>query len=938
MDYNDNRERDILKKAETIQKYFNKINISRTDDLHSYETNRKEDMYTAFGSQKTSLEGFTSVDQSRIQRYREYEQMAYVPELNAGLELYADDASLYNDENRVLEVTSENQDVVDTLEDLWFSSLDLNANLWHIVYNTCKYGEAFYEIIPDSFKNPKKVKFIRYIPPRYIARQEEDGNLLGFLIKTPDNTSGGGATAYSMAGGGEEIFLKPWQIVHFKLDDKEFEPYGKSVVENGRLSFKQMKLIEDAMLIYRISRAPERRVFNIPVGQLPYREAMQKVEDFKQKYRKTPWIDPTCTSLDTEIPLLNGEVKSLRELIEDYDSGKKNWVYSIDRDNGNQVVPGEILWAGVTRKNTKVLKITLDDGQTFKFTPDHKFLMRDGSYKEAQYLEEGDSIMPLYSKKTKKGYKSVYNPKSGKYYPRYMMSARYTNDNLWNSDWKKSLNEEEYNRIVEGIQIDDVIDGAIQFNTRKQVAEYLNCNPGVILNRLYENGYSNWQEFYRDVNGLENKEDYIRSAVESSNNPKELKTIIGCSLPTAYKYFDQYKSEPVNHKIVSIGEDEEAIDTGTLTINHYHNFAIGRQDSGVFVKNSGEINYKANPLSINDDFFLPQRPDGTGVKIDYMQGGQQLGEIDDARYFKEKILRTMRIPLSYLTGEMQGDVARTSLATMDVRFAKTIERIQKMIIKGLEKVSIIELAFKRFRIDDMYDFQLKLTTPSKIYEMQELETLTQKLNVIQTAMGLADDNGKPYLPREWLYKYINNFSEKEISDIKLMQQTEMIEKQEDARRLELMQQQGAEPGEAGGGEMPGGGPGLAEVPIGEPGGAEGLGGEEAGGEEAGGEAEGGGEEGTPVAAASGGGAAVDVASKILNIAGNDFLLENEDSIREVINFVKQQGETHKITKDNNKYNRRKKRIYENGFNQLFVRGEFRGLIRRRKKENNVLKD
>src|SRR6056297_1561771 len=327
--YNETRTKDVLKKAETIQKYFNKISVTRTSDLQSGGT-KDDDVYTAFGSYKTSLEGFTSIDQSRIQRYREYEQMAYVPELNAGLELYADDASLYNEDDRVVEVTSDNQEVVDTLEDLWFNSLDLTSNLWHIIYNTCKYGEAFYEIIPDNFKNPKKVKFIRYIPPHYVARQEQDGNLLGFLVRVPPESTG---ATYSMSGDGEEIFLKPWQIVHFKLDDKEFDPYGKSVLENGRLAFKQMKLIEDAMLIYRITRAPERRIFNIPVGQLPYREAMQKVEAFKQRYRKTPWIDPTCTSLDTEIPLLNGEVKSLEELIEDYNYGKKIWVYSIDRDN-----------------------------------------------------------------------------------------------------------------------------------------------------------------------------------------------------------------------------------------------------------------------------------------------------------------------------------------------------------------------------------------------------------------------------------------------------------------------------------------------------------------------------------------------------------------------------------------------------------------------------
>lgn len=638
--------RDVIKKAETIQKYFNKISITRASDLVGGESPDNE-VFTAFGGYKTSLEGFTSIDQSRIQRYREYEQMTYVPEMNAGLELYADDASLYNEDDRVVDVQADNQDVAETLNNLWFRSLDMNSNLWHIVFNTCKYGDAFYEIIPDNYKNPKKIKYMKFIPPEYVARQEQDGNLLGFLVRIPNEDNAN--VTYSTTGEGEEVFLKPWQVVHFKLDDKEFDPYGKSVLESGRLAFKQMKLIEDAMLIYRISRAPERRIFNIPVGQLPYREAMSRVEDFKQKYRKTPWIDPT----------------------------------------------------------------------------------------------------------------------------------------------------------------------------------------------------------------------------------------------------------------------------------------------------SGEINYKANPLSINDDFFLPKRPDGTGVTIETLQGGQQLGEIDDVRYFKEKILRTMRIPMSYLTGEMTGDVAKTSLAAMDVRFAKTIERIQKMIIKGLEKLSIIELAFKRFRIDDMYNFQLTLTTPSKIYEMQELETLTQKLNVIQTATSLVDENGKPYLPREWLYRNINKFNEEEIATIKLMQQAEMAQKQEDARRAEMAQQAteaGTEAGVAGGGEFPGGAEGGEEATA--AGGTEGGGG--AGAEADVGAPEGGGEEATaggeegPAPADSGGGAEMEVASKILNIASEKFLLENEGDLREVINFVKAQGENAQITKDKPKDKKRKYKMYENSFDTLFLKGEFKGLIRRKKP--TVLKD
>jgi hypothetical protein len=938
--------------------------------------------------------------------------MCYIPELNAGLELYADDSSLYNEYDHVVTTEAENQDVTETLEDMWFHSLDMNANLWHIVYNTCKYGEAFYEVIPDSYKNPRKIKYIRWLPPQYVARQEQDGNLISFLVRIAPEDTG---VSYTTSGQGEEYVLNPWQIIHFKLDDKEFEPYGKSVLESGRLAFKQMKLIEDAMLIYRIARAPERRIFRIPVGNLPYRDAMNRVEDFKQKYRKTPWVDPTsgeinykanplCLAFDTPIDLLDGRTETLSTLIKEYNEGKENWTYSIDRENGNKIVPGKIEWAGPTRKDAQLVEVYIDNGKSIRCTPDHKFLLRNGEYKEAQYLEKGDSLMPHYTKESNKklgnksdGYHLVYNPKENRY--RYV--HRVVAESIFVDIPKENVvHHIDYNK--KNNRPDNLLECTrdehckIHNNSTKDYSKLLGSNNGrwknITFNEIAEWSRSNARSFddicdhfgcsIRVINsriklhGLTKKEfckkymlpnknrfnylkkDYItprkvKEIIKKNKikNSVDLQKILNVSWPTLKKHLgcdsiSRFIKETLmpredllklradksiqeiadcfeasytmvrnrlleenilNHKVDKVVWLDQKEDTGCITVAKYHNFT----SSGIVIKNS-----------INDDFFVPTRPDGTGVSIDNLPGGQQLGEIDDVRYFKEKILRTMRIPMSYLTGEMTGDVAKTSLSAMDVRFAKTIERIQKMVIKGLEKLAIVELAFKRFSLEDMYNFQIKLTPPSKIYEMQELEAMTQKLNVIQTALQLVDDNGKPYFPREWLYKHINNFNDQEISNLKIMQQAEMIEKQEDAKRLEMMQQQAqpTEAGVAGGGETPA----APEV---------GGGGEEAAA--GGGETPevGGGEE---AAAAGGeGGAPMEVASKILNVAGKEFLVENEDDIRSLIKFVKEYRENAQITKDN--FKSKKRKLYENSFHMLFKEGELKGLIRRRKK-NKVLKD
>lgn len=989
------RENDITKKAEVIQQYFNKIGITKIKDLTIPKDQDSRSIY-AIDAYRTSPENLTIVDQGRLQRYREFEQMCYVPELNGGLELYSDDGSLYNEDDEVIGAQSDDQNIKDTLHDLWFKALDMNSVLWHVFYNTCKYGDAFYEIVPDNYKNPKKIKYLKFVPPNFVVRVEENGNLLEFVVKiSPDSRTPTSATFYSSQEA-EEFHLKPWQMVHFKLDDKEFEPYGKSVLEHGRLTFKQMKLIEDAMLIYRISRAPERRIFKIPVGNLPYREAMKRVDEIKARFRKTPWIDPItgdisykanplCIALDTKIDLLDGRSVELKDLIKEYKAGKENWTYSIDRENGNKVVPGEIEWAGITRKDADLVEVYIDNGKSIRCTPDHKFMLRDGSYKEARDLLVGESFMPKYTKTSKKGYELVYNPKTRKYIPTYMVVAREEHTKDWNRRWtKRTIHHVDFNKsnndpknllIIENK--DHVKLHGDLSKKNWQIPEYREKQI-VSRKRAWADASDERRQKQSDLMAQYNKSDkhrkattkrnnkfwadpilkektsqnmrkpksttekmkinfdekfweFINEEILSNNHQADVVRALNCNikflthfetctprnknqvhrhmLGKAYriKGFDNFKeySEFIkngeNHKVSKVVWLSEKEDTGCITVKRYHNFATNE----VVVRNS-----------INDDFYVPIRQDGTGIQIDYEPGGQLLNEIKDVEYFKDKILRTMRIPIAYLTGEMTGDVARTSLSAMDVRFAKTIERIQKQIIKGLEKIAIVELAFKRFTIEDMHGFKIDLTAPSKIYEIQELETFTNKLSTISTAMALADESGSMFLPKEWLYKKILKLTDQEISNIKLMQQREAAEKVEATAAAEAGTT-GAE--EFGGGMTPG------------------VGGIEMGGPEAGapgGEievraGEGGLEAGPPpdeIAAEKGGGAEL-AASQIMKIAGQNFLVENEEDIMDLIKFIKEHRETEKITKD--KFIKSKKKLYENNFDQLFIHGELKGLIRRK---------
>jgi GH24 family phage-related lysozyme (muramidase) len=136
-----------------------------------------------------------------------------------------------------------------------------------------------------------------------------------------------------------------------------------------------------------------------------------------------------CLSLDTKIKLLDGRDITLQQMIDEYNSGKINWVYSCHPTTGN-IVPGKVTWAGITRKNTNVMKLTFDNNESVIVTPDHKFPIKDVGFVEAKDLQLGQSMIPLYTKKQKlytrgKTYEMLFQNDTAKWIPTHRMVAEY---------------------------------------------------------------------------------------------------------------------------------------------------------------------------------------------------------------------------------------------------------------------------------------------------------------------------------------------------------------------------------------------------------------------------------------------------------------------------------------------------------------------------------
>jgi hypothetical protein len=366
----------------TVKNY--KQDQGKNGTLSAYELFRKN--HSSVYSSAMSAYG----TYDRLARYSDFSEMDYTPEINSALDIYAEEVASPGVDNQILSIYSENKDVERLLNELFFDTLNVNFNLTAWVRNLCKYGDfcLFNDVHPGN-----GVLNVIPIPINELEREEN------YDPKDPM------AVRYRWVTQGNTV-LENWQVTHFRLlGNDAFLPYGSSVLEGARRVWRQMVLAEDAMLVYRVVRSPDRRVFYIDVGNVPPEEVPMYMEQAQASLKKSQVVDkttgrvdmrynPMCNSLNTSIKLQDGRMTSLGDFIKEWEGGKQDqWVYSVDLD-GKRLVPGRVVWAGVTRRDAEMVRVHIDSGAYFDCTPDHRFMLRDGSYREASQLQPDDALMP----------------------------------------------------------------------------------------------------------------------------------------------------------------------------------------------------------------------------------------------------------------------------------------------------------------------------------------------------------------------------------------------------------------------------------------------------------------------------------------------------------------------------------------------------------------
>ena len=412
----------------------------------------------------------------KLDLFKDYEMMDQDPIIASALDIYSDESTVTNIEGEILKVKSENTKVQKILHNLFYDVINVEFNLWSWIRNMTKYGDFYLQLdIVDKYG----VVNVKPISAYEITRLEDHDPANPQLIQ------------FEIADDKKEI-KENYEIAHFRvLSDTNFLPYGRSMLENGRKIFKQLTLMEDAMLIHRIMRAPEKRVFKIDVGNIPPREVEQFMQRIINKMKKTPVIDQA----------------------------------------------------------------------------------------------------------------------------------------------------------------------------------------------------------------------------------------------------------------------------------------------------TGDYNLKYNVESVTEDYFLPVRGGDSGTEIDTLPGLSNNDAIDDIEYLKNKLMASLRIPKAFLGYEEGLSGGKATLAAEDVRFSRTIERLQKIIVSELTKIGIVHLYSQGFDDSDLIDFSLELQNPSMIHEQEKLELMTQQVEVAERAIDTK------LFSREWLYDNVFDFSDEEKKELF----DGIVEDTKQKFRLESIENEGSDP-------------------------------------------------------------------------------------------------------------------------------------------------
>jgi len=280
-----------------------KLKVSDTSRTQSVAHNNLIDRYQKLFT-NSGLSGYSDsllTKTMRLNLFKDYENMDNDPIVSSALDIYADESTIKNEFGDVLNITSDDEDIRKILHNLFYDVVNIEFNLWPWVRNMCKYGDFYLKL---DITEKLGITGCQPISTYEMFREEGTDPSNPEYVQFVHDVSMGGTAQGS--GPSERTNYENYEVGHFRLlSDTNFLPYGKSMLEGARKVWKQLTLMEDAMLIHRIMRAPEKRVFKIDIGNIPPGEVDNYMQQVINKMKKVPYVDQTTGQYNLKFNMQN---------------------------------------------------------------------------------------------------------------------------------------------------------------------------------------------------------------------------------------------------------------------------------------------------------------------------------------------------------------------------------------------------------------------------------------------------------------------------------------------------------------------------------------------------------------------------------------------------------------------------------------------------------
>jgi hypothetical protein len=935
----------------------NQLKVADTNQIQStgkYQTNSLLDRFSRLYqyNNRNSFNPNLNYQTLRVQIYSDYEAMDTDPIIASALDIIAEEASLRNDLGEVLTIKSSDENIQKILYNLFYDVLNIEFNLWSWVRNLAKYGDFYLKLeVAEEFGVYNVIPYTVYHITRHEGEDLENPTKVEFRLNLNGVASSIDPNFTVRSESSSIIPLDNYEIAHFRLlADTTYLPYGRSYLEPARKIYKQLTLMEDAMLIHRIMRSPEKRMFFINVGSIPPAEVEQFMQKTINQIKKEPYIDPKtgqynlrfnlqnmmedfyipvrggdtstridttkgleydgikdveylrdkmfaalrvpkaymgyegdlqgkCLHPDTEIKLLDGTVRTIKDIAElfEKDPNIKLYAYSFDFTT-NRVVPGEIVLAEKTRKNAALVKVWIDNGTYIVTTPDHGYLLQDGTRVEAQDLKEGDSLRTIITRRqpiarNANEYEQVFQPSENKWEFTHKMVDNYYNGVITNNGYNSEgsfdrdnlvvVHHKDFNRYnnnptnlervttVEHIAIHSQnVEKGIHSETARLKAKQtkqteafrakaskiqkdrIQTNPELGV-KLRDSWLSKTHE--ERVRIVQSGLTVERSSKISENNRKRnsvqhLRTGYKQKFPTGRPDLQgsssvRWKERETFEEILNTLQDNRALiknikDLNRLTgmcqymtreVLNEHGYTTNQflnEFLGFSKNRSKEITREyfrtlAEGSNSVEDLAAKMNTSVYGLR-QFVKKYKYESELETSlgACYNHKVVKVEQLSETVDTYNMEvydvnenhnfllaNDIVvkNSTLAAEDIRFARTVERIQRVVESELTKIALIHLYVQGYKGESLTNFELKLATPSTIYEQEKVALLKEKVDL---AAQMMTSN---LFPSDFIYEHLFNLSEDKYFEFRDL----VREDKKRAFRISQIENEGNDPVESG---------------------------------------------------------------------------------------------------------------------------------------------